>query len=418
MRTSNPIRGAALLALAAAAGVTAANAAPAPPAPPPPPPPTFSAAPQFRDGAGDFTFKVRGRLMWDIYSVDANFPLTANDQNYRRTGLRRARLGVEGQFTPKFRYQAEATFSGGQANWEDMRLEYVGKDYSVFIGNTNTFEPMEELTSSRFMNFNERGKFTEAFGFGRFAGVGVVTSGPNWSWRAALQGDGINNAETANQDELYQIKSRLTFAPLLVRSPEGDHILHLGANVRYRDRGDGAAFGYQARPQADGFGTRFISAGAIGAEDTMISAEAAYMRGPLKLASEFARLDVTRVTGPDVTFRGGYLDAVWNITGEGHAYNGRTGAFGRVAPLKPIHQGGPGAWQVGVRYDYLDLTDGNVVGGEQNSVVLGLNWFPIDFVGFKLNYAYNNIDRGLPGVTNQTASGEANVISLRTQFDF
>lgn len=436
MRKSFFRRGAALLALATGAGVTAeAQAQTAPAAPPPP---NFQAAPQFRDATGDFTFKVRGRFMYDIYAVDADFQGTANDQSYRRTGLRRARIGVEGQMTPKFRYQAEATILNSQATWEDLRLEYVGKDASVFIGNTNTFEPMEEFTSSRFIVFNERAKFTEAFGTGRFAGIGVVTNGPNWSLRAAIQGDSINNAETANADELLQYKVRGTWAPIMERTPEGANILHLGVNYRYRERGDDSpsavatagrqGFRYRARPQGDGFGDRFVDTdyGAAaglpafsGDSDQLFVGEAAYIRGPVMVMGQYAHLKADSVLGAEADFSGGNVDVVWNITGESQNYRGRGGDFTRSTVLNPITaEGGNGMWQAALRYDNLTLTDdiigGKVRGGVQNSYVAALNWFPIDYVGFKLNYAHNTITGGDAG----TRTGDAQVISLRTQFDF
>lgn len=435
MRNSTFLRGAALLALATGAGVAQAQAQTAPAAPPPP---NFQAAPQFRDAAGDFTFKVRGRMMYDVYSVDADFVGTANDQSYRRTGLRRARLGVEGQMTPKFRYQAEATILGSAATWEELRLEYVGKKHSVFIGNTNTFEPLEEITSSRVINFNERAKWTEAFGTGRFTGFGVVTNGANWSLRGAIQGDSINNTETANLDEQLQYKIRATWAPIMERTPEGANILHLGVNFRYRDRGDDApsgvatagrqGFRYRARPQGDGFGDRFIDTdyGAAaglpafsGDSDKMYVGEAAYIRGPVLVMAQYAHIDVESVLGPEASFSGGNFDVVWNITGESANYRGRAGDFSRAPALTPITvEGGHGLWQVGLRYDNVTLTDsitgGKVRGGTQNSYVAAVNWFPIDYVGFKLNYAVNDITGGDAG----TRTGDAQVISLRTQFDF
>lgn len=436
-------RGAALLALATGAGGVAAEAQ-AQTAPPPPPPPTFQAAPSFRDGAGDFTFKVRGRMMYDITNVDADFVGVAADQSYRRSGLRRARLGAEGQMTPKFRYQAEATILGGAATWEELRLEYVGKTTSIFIGNTNTFEPEAELTSSRLINFNERPKWTEAFGTGRFAGIGAVRTGPNWSLRFGVQGDSINNAEVVARDELLQYKLRGTWAPIMERTPEGANILHLGLNLRYRDaHGDSPSavatpgrigFRYRARPQGDGFGDRFIdtdygSAAGLpafsGDTDLLAVAEVAYIRGPILVAANYAYTDVEAVefnpaiVTPDASFSGGNVDFVWNVTGESHNYRGRTGDFTRTTAATPITvEGGRGLIQLGVRYDNVTLTDsvagGKVRGGTQNSYVAALNWFPIDYVGVKLNYAYNDITGGDAG----TRTGDAQVISLRTQFDF
>ena len=69
------------------------------------------------------------------------------------------------------------------------------------------------------------------------------------------------------------------------------------------------------------------------------------------------------------------------------------------------------------RYDYVDLSDPNGAGGnrgEQSSYALGLDWVPVDHVRLKLNYAVSDMDRTAVG----SSDTEAQVISLRTQFDF
>jgi phosphate-selective porin len=66
------------------------------------------------------------------------------------------------------------------------------------------------------------------------------------------------------------------------------------------------------------------------------------------------------------------------------------------------------------RYDTLDLSDSpDTQAGEQTAYGVGLDWVPIDHVRFKLNYAHSDIDRDDLG-----EDGEADIISLRSQFDF
>ena len=66
------------------------------------------------------------------------------------------------------------------------------------------------------------------------------------------------------------------------------------------------------------------------------------------------------------------------------------------------------------RYDFLDLSDpaGGASRGEQTAYSVGLDWVPIDHVRFKVNYAMSDMDRTVG------ADDEAQIISLRTQFDF
>ena len=82
-----------------------------------------------------------------------------------------------------------------------------------------------------------------------------------------------------------------------------------------------------------------------------------------------------------------------------------------------MNAGGLGYWGLSARYDYVDLSDPNGGGanrGEQSAYAVGLDWIPLDHVRMKLNYAMTEMDRTAPAALDT----EAQVISLRTQFDF
>ena len=102
------------------------------------------------------------------------------------------------------------------------------------------------------------------------------------------------------------------------------------------------------------------------------------------------------------------------ITGEPRAYRGNQGSFGAIVPRNPVSQGGWGHWDIIARYDFIDVsdTDGGSARGEQTAYAIGLNWVPVDHVRLMLNYAQSEMDR-VTGVDD-----EAQVVSLRTQFDF
>jgi phosphate-selective porin len=73
-----------------------------------------------------------------------------------------------------------------------------------------------------------------------------------------------------------------------------------------------------------------------------------------------------------------------------------------------------GHWMASARYDFVDLSDaGGANRGEQTAYSVGLDWIPMDHVRFKLNYAMSDMERIGAGLDE-----EAQVVSLRTQFDF
>jgi phosphate-selective porin OprO/OprP len=134
--------------------------------------------------------------------------------------------------------------------------------------------------------------------------------------------------------------------------------------------------------------------------------------------------------------QGGYVQALYFLTGESRVYNRQSGAFVRTIPLQNAFwtRGsgchGWGAWQVGLRYDWLDLNSqggpANLNGGNEQDVTLGLNWFlnpnarfTINGVGSILNNAAAATAPGTLGALNGTRfTGDGTVVSFGTRMDF
>ena len=70
----------------------------------------------------------------------------------------------------------------------------------------------------------------------------------------------------------------------------------------------------------------------------------------------------------------------------------RNGTYDRIRPTNPVGKGGIGAIQLNARYDYLDLTDGAIVGGRQQVAGLSAVWIPTDYIRFLVNYGHLWID--------------------------
>ena len=162
---------------------------------------------------------------------------------------------------------------------------------------------------------------------------------------------------------------------------------------------------------------RFIDTGNIeGAQkETGYGLEAAGIFGPFHVASE-AYWQKVGVGGglEDPKFFGAYLEGGYFLTGESRGY--KAGKFDRVKVNKPFGKGGLGSFGINARWDYLDLTDAGFLGGKQNAYQASLNWKPVDYVLFGLNYAHIIYDDAAIGADDRDYS--VDVIGLRSQVDF
>jgi phosphate-selective porin OprO and OprP len=454
----------------------ATQAAEAPLPPPPPPSLTTSwSGGSPRTSEEDRIFKVNGRVMFDAFNIQTD-GLSAIDQDYSRTFVRRAFLGVEGQFTQNWKYNIKLQFapgadqatssttsvrlcqdtttntvvqraacltgeadrgpivtsvstSGGDTDvgFDDAYIQYVAGDWEFTIGQNNQVSPLEDRTSSLNIPFNERSGYINAFGFTKIGSVAATTGGGDWSFGIALQGDDFNNPESTNTSETVAVETRATWAPLYDRGPDGYTLIHVGANARVRDNSGGpagsgnrgAGYRYRARPQT-GFGDRFVDTGSIAfAQDTFVGGEFAAQMNEFGMTAEYGQLKATPQSGTvlgafEPTFSGGYIDFFWSPTGDSRPYNGKDGSFGRVVPKRTLGSDeGIGSLMFGARYDYLDLTDGTMDGGLQKGVTVQATWQPLAFLKFQADASHLDIDR-----PNSPLSGSADVVTIRSQIEW
>ncbi len=382
------------------------------------------------DRAGQARFKMRGRLQYDIYSNEwSSDNATIDAEDGTRSYVRRAFLGVQGRFSDHWRYKVDFVINPGASGddaatgdqavaVDDAYLEYAGDFYSFVIGENNVTSPLEDRTSSLDIPFIERSSIINAYGYGRAAGVAGLITGANWMAAVGVYGDSLNNSEANfTNSEQTSISGRFTWAPIFETSPEGVTLLHLGISARDRYNGDDALYRYRPRP-LNGRGSRWVesSSGNATEHDTSYGFEVAGQYNAFGFTAEYITLEGETPAGLQVDSDGYYVDVTWSITGEPRAYRGNQGSFGPVAPLHPVTEGGWGHWGLIARYDSIDLTDIDAGSsrGEQTAYGLGVNWVPIDHVRFMLNYTSTEADRTAAAAID----ADADVISLRTQFDF
>ena len=372
----------------------------------------WKGAPQFSNDS--LTFKVRGRVYMDGVNQEVDREIGA-DYSSQVTRTRTVRLGVEGTWNQNWAYKAEVQVVGGAAAWEDVILEYKPNDNtSIMVGNYKTLS-LENVTSSRYTTFMERGAYNDVLGVGRVMTVAAKINGENWTALAAVSGDSINSADPTvvgndGGSEQVAVQGRVTWAPVMTDT----QTLHLGLWARKRDRGDQGGFTYGVRNNTN-YGAQFVTSGGIGDSDTQIALEGAWLAGPFSLQGEYANIDIDRTNGLEQTATAYYIAASWFVTGEKRNLEVKKGEFGRTKILSPVTAGGMGALELGVRYDSTDLTDitGVATAGEYTAWTAGATWYPFPYVRFMANYSKSQNDNAAIG-----SDVDVDTLQFRAQFDF
>ena len=391
----------------------------------------WKGAPELSSKDGNFKMKVRGRIQTDYNAINQDRAITGSP-SVSALELRRARLGVQGTVWGDVNYILEADFANDSVSMKDAYFKYTGwgKHFAVQIGNFKTFNSLEHLTSSNYIEFLERASFVEAFGLDRQLGIGALLSDKHYTVSAGLFGPTTGNEETWFRD-VKTGSARATFAPI----NEDGHVLHFGGSWRYRagateNRSNVAVandqfFRYRARGADLHLANRFIATPQIFDRDTFWGLEAAYVHGPWSIQGEYTQLhgDVSPLfNGPDSTYRGWYVEGSWFLTGETRPY--KNGAFDRVKVLNPVFEGGHGAWQLAARYDVLNLGDNATLiptctmCGEQKTWQLGVNWYLNDNARLMFNYNQSDIGGGNIAGSNRNDGATIKGFGARAQVDW
>lgn len=371
---------------------------------------SWKGGPEIKTADG-WSFKPRGRMQLDVAGVDAPGSVAGNSLGVG-TEFRRLFLGVEGKMPGGFGYRVEADFANSSVELTDVYLTYGTGPLTVMAGQTKPFWSLEELTSDLFTSFNERAAFTQAFGFERRVGLSAQYKGKSVLLQGGVFGDHANDL-LSDANNSISVDGRAVFMPKL-----GNTQLHLAGSAHMRSFNDQASSTrYRARPFVHTTDVRIVDTGNIGATgERGYGLEAAVLRGPFHAAGEAFWQTARRPALADPTFFGGYLEAGMVLTpGDSRIY--KDGAFDRLKPAKGIDDGGIGAIEVNVRYDYLDLIDKGIVGGKQRTAGVSLVWAPVQYVRIIANYGRMRFDQAAVAAAGDR-DYSADAFGLRTQFDF
>jgi phosphate-selective porin OprO/OprP len=196
----------------------------------------------------------------------------------------------------------------------------------------------------------------------------------------------------------WQFASRVGILPIY--KPEEKTVLHIATNYRYGSVLNGS-MRVRSRPESNP-APFFIDTGTFSSEfSNHYGGEAYYSNGPLTIGTEAYAHAFNSPTEDNPTFVGGEIGVSYVLTGESRPYNTVGGVYGFLPVNKSVFKGGPGAWELFLRYSTLNLTSGNLQGGKMWRITPMVNWYMSKDVRLEFVYSYGILDRfGLQGATH------------------
>ena len=396
--------------------------------------------------AKKFVVRPFGRIHMDTgtFNQDQNNKATVGEA---RNGIdmRRARLGVEGEGFDTFFYRFDVdfvTFDTGSnptqasgkrpiivdAYLDTQNLPVIG---NVRVGHFREPFSLDRLDSTNDMPFIERSNPVNALV--PFRNVGAMAFNWNEAETRTLA-YGVFAENTNAFGEYYHdragvaLTGRTTWLPWYDENAEGRYLLHVGASYSYRRIGSRQTqFGttpemtFKQDTSGGLFQTpRFVNTPVIAMDDYHLAGvEATTMIGSLAIQGEYMFLMGNQINKPNLFFHGGYVEAMYYLTGEHRNYDRKHGIhralqlqnnFFRVKTDEGI-QSGRGAWEATSRISTLDLNSQNIHGGQIMDLTVGLNWYYTTRSRVMFNYVHAFLDR-------KNLDSNADILAVRYQWAF
>lgn len=376
--------------------------------------------------------------------------------------LRRARIYFEGTLYSAVDYKFEMEFmngigfspagttnptiAGSVTNSPGPTDAWLNiKDVPFFgnirIGSQKEWWSLEHLNSYRYLEFMERSYLFDlsqptAFNNGFSPGISAFRT---WLNDRVFSAVGVYKNESdligfGVGDGQYAVTGRLAALPIWM--PDDRIYWHFGGAMSHRDPVNGQV---QVRIRDNIRNAPFpllplvANTGLLNSSSQdLFNFETAAVYGPLTFQAEYTAniinnasvaATATAPAGPplgDLFFQGYYAEALWLITGESRTWNTKNFFFNRVVPRRPLRLKpndcdgyGFGAWEVGIRYSYIDLSNKGLQAGRLDSITFGVNWYMNANAKIQFNYDYTH-----RGDTNNPAQGKINAFGIRCAYDF
>ena len=349
-----------------------------------------SGLPELRSPDGGFTFKPRIRVTADLSNT---FGSDFDNRNLTTTELRGLRLGGQGKIAGGFTYWIEADLADNAVSVANAFVAYNtkigGRDLEVSAGQRLNDRGVEGGTAEDVVPFLERSLMVSTIGPERGAyGVGVTSKLTGSVWHASLSvtGDAIS---TGTANDSVTLMGRTHWSPF--KTDAG--FLHLGGWGFVEDLTPNASIASRSLVVSSrGNDNLRLSGGTIadpkGSKGLGLELGGVHRSGWL-MAEGGKR--VVETAARDFDQDAYSLSAGFFITGEKPPLSPRTGTWGRPKVLNPLGTDGYGAVEIVGRYDTADYSD-NPTGGEADTWLLGVNWYPTNNTRVSAHWSAWSVD--------------------------
>ncbi len=365
----------------------------------------------FQSEDGQFKFELDGRLQLGAALYSGSINPMGNG-----TEVRRARLGLKptwGDWSAQF----DVDLSGNTVEIKDFWVGYSGfKNFIITVGNHKGQWSMEEVTSSRYLTFMERG-YVNAFAPDRRIGLSVTNWHKNWRAFAGLFGQMATDEDETGENEALNFNFRLTAVPILT----DNSFIHVGGAFGHSQptAGSGDTVKFSSRPESHITMNKLLHTGKIKKVDSwdQFGLELAAAKGPFLLQGEYAWVKVNRLEdNPAAKFDAYYAFISWMVTGEKRPYSSEEGEA--AGPIRPLNKK-LGAFELAARVSSLNLNDedsSGIMGGKGQNITLAASWYPYPHLKFSVNYILVNNDEHATGDGDYLGNDDFNVLQFGVLF--
>jgi phosphate-selective porin OprO/OprP len=387
---------------------------------------------------GQNSIQLTGRLHMDYRQYSPSWAPGASPDKDPFTDVlevRRARLGVRGQFQKDWKYEIVGNYgmsnngmSSSATEVDVAFVDYAAKpEFQVRMGKFKMPFSLEQLTSSNNIDFMERSLANQNEGEfvpGKETGVmafGSPSAGITYGLALSV-GRGNKSPTIDSLDTIGRVTANLSKA-----FANNDSIVtHVG--LAYSSGKIKTITPSMGRTETRWYTSTaadvpFIASSSITDPDrTRLGYEFAVAYEALKVQGEIFDFKYKKDIRTD-EINTNYLQVVYNLTGEKHNYSNSAGTFGWIKPNQPfsLEKGGLGAWQVGVRFSSLDASDVKVATGKTNELsawTYGLTWFVNDNARVMLNYTSTDFNGVAVGTRADQRITKESAVMLRGQLSF
>lgn len=311
-------------------------------------------------GDADLRLRLGGRLHLDAGVFTGNNPRPDEDVE-----LRRARVSLALRFQREWRGLVDYDF-GRNEGFRNLWLRWQGESpWQVTAGAHQSPFSMEEVTSSNHSVFLER-SLANALTPGYLVGLSGSWREGDSAFGVGLFGDSLENEPRRRAEGLGAVGRGTTS---FLRSKE--NLVHVGASVELRDVESSSRFRLRTRPETALGDQRLVDTRTLDGVDfvSTAGAEVAWRHRRVLGQAEWIASHVS-LPSENPTFTGAYAQVSGFLTDHKRPYSTRRGRF-----ANPDLDPGEQAFELGLRFSHLDLTDGAIEGGVERNVTLGGTWY-------------------------------------------